>query len=378
MLRGLGAITVQGTGIAAHVERMADHCEMRWFQPLEALLGRDSGHAGRHAAWIADRGALTQRKWGPVSAAALQVAREAVEDAGWTASDLADAALVVGTSRGNAAGWLGAWPGRRPFRAFSVSNSIHCEPCSAVSIELGIYGPNHVLASGCAAGLDALGVARMMLLAGQASRALVVAVDLPLVPMLLDGYAASGLLASGCVCDPFSEETGGMIPGEAAGAIALELGERAGAGISLVGHFTNSDGVHPFAVPPNGGRTPELMERVAGSLGLPTVLCPHATGTRAQAVAEVAMFRRMFSGNMPDVCLLKPWLGHTLGASGLVETAILAAFLRSGRLPPHPAGVTLPAGWHHRSHLRGDGELVCKLAHSIGGHNSMIYLQQTT
>ena len=41
--------------------------------------------------------------------AALHVAREAVADAGWTAEDLRDAALVLGTSRGNAAGWLGPY-----------------------------------------------------------------------------------------------------------------------------------------------------------------------------------------------------------------------------------------------------------------------------
>ena len=43
--------------------------------------------------------------------AALQVARQAVTDAGWSQADLKESALVVGTSRGNAAGWLGPWVG---------------------------------------------------------------------------------------------------------------------------------------------------------------------------------------------------------------------------------------------------------------------------
>ena len=76
--------------------------------------------------------------------------------------ELRDAALVVGTSRGNAAGWLGPWPGRRPFKLMAASNTIHSEPASAISIEFGITGPNHVLASGCAAGLDAIGIAMML------------------------------------------------------------------------------------------------------------------------------------------------------------------------------------------------------------------------
>ena len=127
--------------------------------------------------------------------AALHVAREAITEAGWGSDELMDAALVVGTSRGNAAGWLGPWPGRRPFRLMAASNTIHSEPATAISIEFGITGPNHVLASGCSAGLDAVGVAMMMVRGGIAPRALAVAVDLPLVPMLLDNYARSGLLA---------------------------------------------------------------------------------------------------------------------------------------------------------------------------------------
>ena len=98
--------------------------------------------------------------------AALNVARQAIADAGWTEADLKDAAIVVGTSRGNAAGWLGPWPGRRPFKLMAASNTIHSEPASAITIEFGITGPNYVLASGCSAGLDAIGIAMMLLQSG--------------------------------------------------------------------------------------------------------------------------------------------------------------------------------------------------------------------
>lgn len=38
-------------------------------------------------------------------------------------------------------------------KILAVPNSLHSELASCVSIELGICGPYHVLASGCAAGL---------------------------------------------------------------------------------------------------------------------------------------------------------------------------------------------------------------------------------
>ncbi len=306
--------------------------------------------------------------------AATLAAREAAEDAGWSADELRDAAIVLGTSRGNAAGWLSPWPGRRPFRTMAVSNTIHNEPATAVSIQLGIHGPSHVLASGCSAGLDALGVAMMLLETGRAQRALVVAVDLPLVPALLDSYAASGLLSKQSRLDPYGASRDGFIPAEAAAAIAIEQNNRPG--IRLICHLGNCDAANPLAIPQDGGHTPALIEAAARKHGFPDVILPHATGTEAQARAENAIFQRAFPAQIPDVCLLKPWIGHTLGVSGLVETTILAAFLREGRLPPSlPClsaihGMQFAAGSATRRPLT-----ICKLAHSLGGHNSLLYLQ---
>jgi len=363
-----------GMDIPAH--RNAIHAGVTRFRPLGELLGSDSPHASRHAAWIEDRRALVHRMWSPASAAATHVAREAVADAGWTAAELRDAALVVGTSRGNAAGWLAPWPGRRPFRTMAVSNTIHNEPASAVSIRLGIHGPCHVLASGCSAGLDALGVAMMMLATGKAERALVVAVDLPLVPALLDSYGSSGLLSSRSTLDPYGPHCDGFIPGEAAAAIAIGMeGEFR---IRLMCHDGNCDAANPLAIPADGGRTPELMEKAVARHGMPCVLVPHATGTAAQSRAELAMFARMFPHNPPNVCLLKPRIGHTLGASGLVETAILAAFLREGRLPPALPGLTPPPGMRFEDASSAPFVgTICKLAHSLGGQNSLLYLQHS-
>jgi len=365
-------MSVLGTGMAAH--RMAIDQGSRGFRTLAELLGADSPHAAVRAGWIDDRQALCNRMWSPASMAAIHVAREAVEDAGWSGDDVRDAALVLGTSRGNAAGWLAPWPGRRPFRTMAVSNTIHNEPASAVSIDLGIQGPSHVLASGCSAGLDALGVAMMLLATGKAARALVVAVDLPLVPALLDSYAASGLLSKRDDLDPYHPGADGFIPAEAAAAVAIGITDLPGP--RLICHLGNCDAANPLAIPADGGRTPDLMTLATDRHGFPAVIVPHATGTAAQARAETAMFARMFPSQKPDVCLLKPWIGHTLGASGLVETAILAGFLRDGRLPPNASHLAPPPGMRladsSPGHFQG---IICKLAHSLGGHNSLLYLQ---
>ncbi len=307
--------------------------------------------------------------------AALHVAKEAVAMAGWDKSERESAALIVGTSRGNAAGWLDPWPGRRPFKLMAASNTIHSEPATAVSIELGILGANHVVASGCSAGLDALGLAKLLLDSGTVERALVVAVDLPLVPKLLDHYSTSGLLGSSTKLDPFSADTDGFIAGEGAAAMALS----AGVGTIVLSHFANnSDGADPVGVPKDGGRAHLLMENAISMFGEPTAICPHATGTRIQARAERKIFENV--GRKPSTTfhLLKPYFGHTIGASGLLESVILVRFMQDSRLPPNVAGTTPPLGWQFPNEPTPCCGTVFKLAHGMGGHNALAVFQRTS
>ena len=369
-ITGLGALSALGADVAAHHQAVV--ARQVPFRKLGELLGNDSPHAQRPGAWIEPRKLLVSRKWSPATMAALHVARQAISSAGWGDDELRDAALVVGTSRGNAAGWLGPWPGRRPFKLMAASNTIHSEPAAAISIEFGITGPHHILASGCAAGLDAVGIAMLLVQSGIAPRALAVAVDLPLVPILLDNYAASGLLASEMEPDPYHPRSSGFIPAEGAAAMTIE--SREGAFPRLVHYACNSDACDPVSIPADGGRTPELLVNALKLCGSPAAVCPHATGTAVQAVADPAALSRAFSAVLPTLHLLKPFTGHTIGASGLLESVILASFLQDGKLPPNLPGRHAPAGF-----LLPDDALdacgpVYKLSHGMGGHNSLLVL----
>ncbi len=366
-ITGLGALSALGVNLAEH--RQAILAQQSRFRPLSELLGADSPHAARPAAWIENRASLTHRKWSPATMAALHVAQQAISDAGWSPHDLHDAALVVGTSRGNAAGWLGPWPGRRPFKLMAASNTIHSEPAAAITIEFGITGPNHVLASGCAAGLDAIGIATMLIRCGAAPRALVVAVDLPLVPLLLDNYAASGLLSDVYQSDPYRLGTSGFIPGEGAAALTLEA--TSGNHPHVTSYGCNSDACDPVGIPKDGGRTPGLF---TGLTNMPTAVCPHATGTAVQCAADPAALTRVFPGNKPTLHLLKPFLGHTIGASGMLECVILASFLRHRQLPPNMPALYAPPGFVLPDHETPALGPVAKLSHGMGGHNALLVI----
>jgi 3-oxoacyl-[acyl-carrier-protein] synthase II len=345
------------------------------FQPLANLLGNASPHRDLPASWIARRGLLTSRKWSPATMAALHVAREAVAEAGWTASELGDAVLFLGTSRGTAAGWIDLWPERRAFPLMAASNSLHSEPAAAVSIELGIRGPWQVQASGCAAGLDALGMAALWLRAGLARRALVLAVDLPLSPALLDSYAATGILSGNGVNDPYSPASSGILPAEAAAAVALEAAASPGA-VRVTGYLANSDAADPIGMPRDAPGLVDLLRKSRDQFGSPDLLVPHASGTASHATLEPAAIVSAL-GEETAVCPLKPWTGHGIGGGGLLETAILAAFLRGGEAPPLPAGLTRPPRLAMTPGRLPSCAIAFKLASALGGKNSLVALQAT-
>ena len=345
-----------------------------------AMLG-DFGLPKKRGGWIADRKRMLHQRYGPASALAVDVAKRAVAARGWSRDDLADACVFAGSSRGNAAGWLDAWPGRKRRKIYAASNNLHSEIAAAVSIELGIRGATHLLSNGCASGLDALGMAMLHLRCGLAKRAVVVSVDLPLSPALLTSFAESGLLSANDVNDPYSPKTSGFFPAEAGVAILLEAGTKrpADAWCELAGYWTTSDAYDPIGAEPKGEGITRCLKAAAKALSPRRIaaICPHGNGTPAQAAAEATALKAVFAetAHKPTLRLLKPFTGHSLGASGALETAILAHSMREGLLPPNLPNLTEPAKGFmapaSAQELR-QGDVVLNLSVAMGGHNAVV------
>jgi 3-oxoacyl-(acyl-carrier-protein) synthase len=331
--------------------------------------------------WVPDRSFFKGRRYGAAGNAAIHVAREAVASAKWAKEETRNAWLYVGTSRGNAGERAGAWAARRPVKKFAASNTMHSEIAAAVSLQLGIDGPWQVLSNGCAAGLDALGHAAIAVALGWTSRALVVAVDLPLIRPLLEDFASTGLLSTHGRNDPYSPDTAGFFPGEGAAAIALERPESSRRPMVTVhAYAANNDGYDAIGLPPDGAPLADLMRAlVALAPGKLAGLSPHATGTAAHRISESAALELAFPDRAwrPDLFAFKPFTGHALGASGLVDVALQAGFFARGLRPVNLPGLTPPSpGWvlPEQSRNLGAGETYLKIAAGMGGHNAGILL----
>lgn len=371
---GLGLASGFGMGAAAHLSGVKEG--RRVLKPLRELWRAEQPWADVLSGWIPDRKLLCSRRNGPASQLALLLARQAVEEAGWGEDDLKDAALIVGSSRGNASGWLSPWPGRRSMKILAVPNSLHSELASCVSIELGIRGPYHVLASGCAAGLDAVGMAAMLMRQGIVTRALAIGLDLPLCRELLGTYWASGMLSRNGENDPYGPRADGMCISEGGAAVALEMSSSPG--ICVKDYLVNSDACSPLGMPEDGKSMGALLKSALRNWDgkTPLTVCPHASGTAGNAVSERAALKRVFGTFLPDLRMMKPWTGHAIGGSGILELALMLAFIREGALPPNPAWVSSPDGKalpEEELPLHGK-RLLVKSAASMGGHNVVLGL----
>lgn len=333
---------------------------------------------------LPSRELLKGRRYGAASNAAVQVARQAVRRAGWTPKAVSESWLFAASSRGNVEEILGSNAWRRPVRRFSASNTMHSEIAAAVSIELGIRGPWQMCSNGCSSGLDALGMAWMAVASGLAPRAIVVAVDLPLVPELLRDFRDTGLLSTNGINDPFAiagvGATSGFLPGEAAVALTLERDVDGRAKLCRFEHYAaNSDAYDALMIPADGGGIEDCVRAVllAGDRGKVVALCPHATGTLNHARVEPPALLRALAGNAVPLLPLKPQTGHTLGASGLLDVALLAACMAEGWLPAVLPGLTPPECGLRLNEAPMQvvsGERVIKLASGMGGHNAAVSL----
>lgn len=376
-ITGIAAASALGDTVPDQLRAIQDgQCGLRPLADFPVQLG--SEFAQLRAGWLPDRGAWFRgRRYGAASNAAVRAARQACQEAGWTTNDLADAWLFGGSSRANVGELLNEWSSRRPIAKFRASNSMHSEVTAAVSIELGIRGPWQMLANGCSAGLDAIGLAWVALRAGAVKRALVVSVELPLCRSLLQGFADTGLLAaSDTVNDPFHPQCSGFFPAEAVTALALEVGGDPTAP-EILWYGANSDAYDSIALPPDGAQLGCLIEKASHAAADAerriTALCPHGNGTQDNRTAETVAIAASATSHARTVHLLKPFLGHPLGASGALETALLAAAIQQGYLPGNLHELTNPTPTTSLPMTTvpfAPDHALLKWAIGMGGHNA--------
>lgn len=210
------------------------------------------------------------------------------------------------------------------------------EVASTLQQATGCGGNTYTYNTACTSAANALMEAMQMIRVGWYPHALVVGMELASLTTLL-GFSALQIIAA--PMRPFDTMRQGTILGEAIGAVLLSGEPGADRRLSLTAAAANCDRYSVTAVNPDGSSISSLLTEVLTQAGLRWQairgIKAHGTATPANDASEARGIQRVFPA-VPPVCALKPYVGHTLGACGVVELALFASALERGFLPMTP------------------------------------------
>ncbi len=187
------------------------------------------------------------------------------------------------------------------------------------------------VSTACTSSVNALLEAKNLINSGIVEYVVVVGVEI-FSQMMSNGFNSMKLLSSE-IQRPFDTKRDGLILGE---AVATVLVGKEESPWSLKGGYSNCNSLNITSVSPSGEEYAEVMNEAMRLSKVTaqdiTALKAHATSTPTNDMSEIHAIKQIFE---PSVVFttFKPYVGHTLGACGVLELAILMASIDNGFIP---------------------------------------------
>jgi 3-oxoacyl-[acyl-carrier-protein] synthase II len=222
-----------------------------------------------------------------------------------------------------------------------------------VAIELGQKGPNYLLATACAAGSHAVGLAFHSIRDNGYEVMVCGGTESVITPLSVSGFNAIKALSTRNdephrASRPFDALRDGFVVGEGSGILILEEWSRAkkrGARIyaEMLGFGASCDAYHYTAPPDSGEGAILAMEEAVADAGLRGLtkadigyINAHGTSTDLNDAVESLAIKQVFGERAYKIPIssTKSMTGHLLGAAGGLEAGISAMVLHTGLMPP--------------------------------------------
>ncbi len=262
--------------------------------------------------------------------------------------------VIIGSGVGPAQSLYTAFQGftRKKLRGLRPTTVPRCMAnsfSSGISIHYHLTGPNYVLVSACTSSANAIGDAYRKIRHGYADIVLCGGTEAFFDPFYYGVWNNLGVLAQEPdptkAYRPFDVDRGGCLLGEGAGVLILESLEHArarGARIrgEIRGYGDSSDATH-ITSPSTEGQAKAIRAALESARVEPSqidFINAHGTATEANDECESASIRLALGDAAADsipVGANKSFFGHTLGASGVIETIVTLLGLEKGRVPPN-------------------------------------------
>ncbi|TGD59173.1 beta-ketoacyl synthase N-terminal-like domain-containing protein [Flavobacterium humi] len=239
-----------------------------------------------------------------------------------------------------------------------------------------------VVSNACVSGILAIAIAKRMIQAGMYDNAFVVAAD-EVSEFVVSGFNSFQAMSPE-PCKPYDKERTGVTLGEAAAAVYISSDEKEAVANSMkiIGDGAVNDANH-ISGPSRTGEG--LYRSIASAMseakiekGKIDYISAHGTATLFNDEMEAIAFNRLSLENTP-VNSLKGYYGHTLGASGLLETVLAIESARRNQLIVskgyNQSGVTQPIRIITANNSQ---EINCflKTASGFGGCNTAVLFEK--
>jgi 3-oxoacyl-[acyl-carrier-protein] synthase II len=289
---------------------------------------------------------------------AMCAARQAIEHSGWKPTSREDqitTGVMIGSGIGGIEGiaetsLVLAEKGPRRVSPFFIPGRIINLASGYVSIEHGLKGPNHAVATACSTGAHAIGDSGRLIALGDADVMVAGGTESPINRLSIAGFGACRALSTNFndepqrASRPYDKRRDGFVMGEGAGVMVLEEYEHAkarGATIhaELVGYGLSGDAYHITAPSEDGDGAFRCMSAALKRAGVTPAeidyINAHGTSTMADGI-ELAAVERVLGNASGKVSMssTKSCIGHLLGAAGAVEAIFSVLAIRDGIAPP--------------------------------------------
>ncbi|MFE2140662.1 aminotransferase class I/II-fold pyridoxal phosphate-dependent enzyme [Streptomyces sp. NPDC059456] len=303
----------------------------------------------------------------------IDLAREAVQDAGWETEgfDREETSVITSLTESGyrelstmrirmrqvAGGEFGARADDpRWAETVRAVDGLHGTSVAGLLLNMGpnsissvfdLHGESYALDSACSGGLMAVANAVFALRAGRSRIALAGGAQMILAPDLLVGLSRIGALSRSGRCLPFGAQADGFVLGEGAGLLVLRpladaraAGDRVYAVIRGVG--TANDGTVQGGMHPEAAGQLRALRRAYRDAGLAPdsvgYLEAHGTGTKAGDPVEVGVLRELRGDRGAPAFLgaVKAVVGHSLNAAGIAGLIKTVLAVQRGVIPPQP------------------------------------------
>jgi 3-oxoacyl-[acyl-carrier-protein] synthase-1 len=281
----------------------------------------------------------------------------------------ADVLIMLSTTKGNV-----------ELLAQDISHEQARLTASAALLTQLTHNPNPVMivSNACISGVSAAIAAKRYLDSGQYQHVLLLGCD-AISRFVLSGFSSFKAVSKNG-CKPFDRLRDGVVLGEAAGAILFS--NHLTSEITMKGGFISNDANHISGPSRTGDELAYCIRQTLQQNGVGQheigFIAAHGTATLYNDEMESKAIETAGLGEVP-VFSVKAHLGHTLGASGVIETIISAECLKRNLILPsmgfEESGVSATITVN-KNLLEKESHFALKTTSGFGGCNAAMLLQK--